>query len=452
MASTYSPNLAIQLMGTGDQAGTWGATTNLNLGTLVEQAISGYVEQAITDGADTSIDIPPGQSGVARNMYIKLTGALTASRNLVVPLNKKLYFIHNATTGGFGVTVRTSGGGVLVAMDAKVALVCNGSVITEALSTAVTTAGGTNTQIQYNNSGAFAGASLTYNSATGGYSFPAPTSGTVITVNGLSANTVRDFNIVRTVSTDAIQNAPNITFTDGTAANEWTLQAGAGIFSFWNFNGSAWVKRLSINNSGNVVVSTPVSGVAVLVNSFAGEDGIRILAPASNNATIRLSGNNAASSNSALIYQSSVGTLWLTNQDTTNGINLSANGATRLSIASTGNTTFSGAAVTTPINVGTITTTLTINCQQSNVFYTTLTAATNVTTVTLNNPTDGQTINIFVTQSTGSPYFASTMVGTWAKWPGGVAGTLTSSSGAVDLIVATYQNSSWYATISKGFA
>ena len=45
MASSYSTNLAIELIGTGDQAGTWGVTTNTNLGTLIEQAISGYVTQ-----------------------------------------------------------------------------------------------------------------------------------------------------------------------------------------------------------------------------------------------------------------------------------------------------------------------------------------------------------------------------------------------------------------------
>ena len=50
MASTYSTNLALELIGTGDQSGTWGSTTNTNLGTLIEQAVSGVVTQAITDG------------------------------------------------------------------------------------------------------------------------------------------------------------------------------------------------------------------------------------------------------------------------------------------------------------------------------------------------------------------------------------------------------------------
>ena len=133
MASTYSTNLALELIGTGDQTGTWGATTNTNLGTLLEQAISGYVSQAITDGADTVITIPNGASGVARNMFIVCTGVLTAARNLIVPSNNKLYFIYNATTGGFAVTVKVSGQtGVSVPNGKKLILVSNGTDIVDA--------------------------------------------------------------------------------------------------------------------------------------------------------------------------------------------------------------------------------------------------------------------------------------------------------------------------------
>ena len=133
MSSTYSTNLAIELMGTGDQAGNWGATTNVNLGTLIEQAISGYVTQAITDGADTVITIPNGATGVARNMFIECTGSLSAARNLIVPTNKKLYFIYNNTSGGYAVTVKVSGQtGVSVPNGAKVVLVSNGTDIVNA--------------------------------------------------------------------------------------------------------------------------------------------------------------------------------------------------------------------------------------------------------------------------------------------------------------------------------
>jgi len=108
MASTYSSNLGIELIGTGDQSGTWGITTNNNMGTLLEQAISGYVTQAVVAGTDTTVTIPNGATGVARNMYLELTGTGGPNTNLIVPTNKKLYFVHNNTASG-QVTVKVSG-------------------------------------------------------------------------------------------------------------------------------------------------------------------------------------------------------------------------------------------------------------------------------------------------------------------------------------------------------
>jgi hypothetical protein len=126
--STYSDNLKLELITTGTQAGTWGNTTNTNLGTLVEQAISGYVLQACTGGTDT-ITIPDGATGVARNMYLQLT--TTGGGTLVVPANKKLYFIYNATA--LAITVKVSGQtGVSVPAGRKTILVSNGTDIFDA--------------------------------------------------------------------------------------------------------------------------------------------------------------------------------------------------------------------------------------------------------------------------------------------------------------------------------
>jgi hypothetical protein len=126
MSSTYSTNLAIELIGSGEQAGNWGSTTNTNLGTLIEQAISGYTTQGVVTGTDTTITIPNGATGVARNMFIELTGTGGASTNLIVPANKKLYFIYNNSTGA--VTVKVSGQtGVSVPAAAKIVLVSNGT-------------------------------------------------------------------------------------------------------------------------------------------------------------------------------------------------------------------------------------------------------------------------------------------------------------------------------------
>jgi len=125
MASTYS-NLGIELIGAGEQTGTWGTTTNTNLGTLIDQAIGGYTTVACTTGTDTTITIPNGATGVARNMTIQLSGTGGASTNLIVPTNTKLYFIYNNASGA--VTVKVSGQtGVSVPAAAKMILVCNGT-------------------------------------------------------------------------------------------------------------------------------------------------------------------------------------------------------------------------------------------------------------------------------------------------------------------------------------
>lgn len=138
MPSSYSPNLKLELIADGEKRGLWGTVTDTNIGTLIEQAISGYVEVPITDGADTEITIPDGADGVARNMFLELTGAITGDRNLVVPSNKKLYFIFNNTTGGYSVTVKVSGQtGVTVLYGQKRLVVSNGMDIIDTLPPAI---------------------------------------------------------------------------------------------------------------------------------------------------------------------------------------------------------------------------------------------------------------------------------------------------------------------------
>jgi len=109
MASTYSTNLRLELIGTGEQQGTWGTTTNVNLGTLLEEAIGGYTAVAVTDGADTTLTTANGSADQSRNMTLNLTGALTAARNVICPAIEKVYIVKNSTTGGFAVTVKVSG-------------------------------------------------------------------------------------------------------------------------------------------------------------------------------------------------------------------------------------------------------------------------------------------------------------------------------------------------------
>lgn len=140
--STYSTNLKLELIGTGEQSGTWGTTTNTNLGTLLEQAIVGYVTQAVTDGAATVLTIPNATSSNGRNYVIELTGALTAARTVEVPAVNKPYVFFNNTTGGFAVTVKVSGQtGVTIANGKKAIVYTNTTDVIEIANAPVTEAG-----------------------------------------------------------------------------------------------------------------------------------------------------------------------------------------------------------------------------------------------------------------------------------------------------------------------
>ena len=96
MASTYSPSLRIELIGAGDQAGTWNTTTNSNLGTLIESAIAGYVAVSVTSAnqAFTALD---GAADQARNAVIALTTTTTANFAVYAPPQEKTYIIYNTT-------------------------------------------------------------------------------------------------------------------------------------------------------------------------------------------------------------------------------------------------------------------------------------------------------------------------------------------------------------------
>lgn len=133
MASTYSTNLRLELIGTGEQQGTWGTTTNTNLGTLLEEAIGGYVSVTVSDVGDTTLTTANGAVDQARNMTLNLTGTISAARNVIVPAIEKIYVIKNATSGGFAVTVKVSGQtGVSVANGTTVLVFVDGTDVRQA--------------------------------------------------------------------------------------------------------------------------------------------------------------------------------------------------------------------------------------------------------------------------------------------------------------------------------
>ena len=119
MASTYSTDLSLELVTTGEKAGLWGAITNTNL-QLLQTAASGYVEVTLSTGT-TTLSLADGSSSAnGKNLYIKLVGTLSGNASLEMPATttggnaNRVFFVEDATTrGGAGdsytVTLLTTG-------------------------------------------------------------------------------------------------------------------------------------------------------------------------------------------------------------------------------------------------------------------------------------------------------------------------------------------------------
>jgi hypothetical protein len=122
MASTYS-DLKFELIGTGDQAGTWGATTNTNLGTAIQQAITGTVDVAFSSSDVTLTLTDTNAAQNARALRLNLTGTSGGARNLIVPAIAKQYIINNGLADA--VTVKNSSGTGIAVAAGKTMLVFN---------------------------------------------------------------------------------------------------------------------------------------------------------------------------------------------------------------------------------------------------------------------------------------------------------------------------------------
>ena len=122
MASTYS-DLKFELIGTGEQSGTWGTTTNTNLGTAIEEAITGSADVTFSSGDVTLTLTNTNASQTARNLRLNCTGTTGGARNLVVPTIDKFYLVNNGCADA--ITVKNSTGTGIAVPAGKAMLVFN---------------------------------------------------------------------------------------------------------------------------------------------------------------------------------------------------------------------------------------------------------------------------------------------------------------------------------------
>ena len=131
MASTYS-DLKFELIATGEQSGTWGATTNTNLGTAIEQAIAGKADITFSSTTETLTLTDTNAAQDARAIYLNLGGTPGGAATLEVPAVEKPYIVNNGT--GETVTIKVSGQtGVAIPDGATTLVYNNGTDVVDAV-------------------------------------------------------------------------------------------------------------------------------------------------------------------------------------------------------------------------------------------------------------------------------------------------------------------------------
>ena len=315
--STYSTNLKIELIGTGEQAGTWGVTTDDNFSNVFEQSIVGRVTVPFTDADVTLTATNSVSSQSFRNVYLNCTGTNTASRNLIVPTINKNYVVQNNTTGGFNIVVKTTAGTGITVPNGKTCIVyADGTNVIQAFdylptatlgSPLITTSGGTGLS-------SYTAGDLTYYASgtalsklaigTNGYilkstgSAPTWVDPTTIIGGAGGSNTQVQYN-----SSGSLAGSANMVFDGSTltvlnTAYTGTLTGGTGVVNL----GSG---QLYKDASGLVGIGTSTGGgklqVAVGTTNISGS--------AWNNSNFVVGGSSSTSGGFGVSYNDTTGTI-----------------------------------------------------------------------------------------------------------------------------------------------
>lgn len=176
MATNYTSLLGFALPTTGELSGTWGTVVNDSVTQLVEDSVAGTATQSVAGGDWTLTTTGSGAANQARCAIIRPTGSPGVSRNVIAPGQSKAYIVDNQSDGAvvFKASATT---GVTIAAGKQALVAWNGSDFVQVGASA----GGSNTQVQYNSSGSLAGsANLTFNGTTlTSTGFSGPLNGTV---------------------------------------------------------------------------------------------------------------------------------------------------------------------------------------------------------------------------------------------------------------------------------
>ena len=294
--STWSANLGIQLIGAGEQNGSWGTTTNNNFVYCFEDSIVGATTVTFSDANVTLTATQATTDQQYRYLYLVLTGTNSAQRTLFVPTINKTYVVINNTTGGYGVQVQTAAGtGVVVPNGATAPLYVDGTNVTAAYNYVPTLTLGSALPMASGGTGnatSPAANSLTYTTT---YTVGSTVYSQVAYISGNTSTTPA---FLSSTGTGSAATAPTLTTSTGSGAvvlaNQPTFSATQGNAPF-SVNSTTLVANLNaasaakVNNAltagSGIVFSTGTTfdgSTAITISATAGGGGVTSIAGTTN--------------------------------------------------------------------------------------------------------------------------------------------------------------------------
>jgi hypothetical protein len=322
MASTYS-DLKIELIGTGDQTGTWGTTTNNNFSVALSEAITGSADVAFSSADVTLTLTDTNAAQTARNLRLNLTGTSGGARQLILGSGcqiEKLYLINNGLADA--VTVKnTSGTGIAVAAGKSMFVYNNGTNVVDAttylssltLGTALPIAsGGTgSTSTTYVNLASNVTGTLPV--ANGGTSLATLTANNVILGNGTSAPT-----FVAPGTTGNVLTSNGTTWTSAAGATgDVTTNTVQTITGTKTFAGTSSTLAMVLNDTAEVATVSATAATGTINYDITTQSVLYYTSNASANWTVNFRASSGTSLNTAMTTGQSVTVAFLVTQGAT---------------------------------------------------------------------------------------------------------------------------------------